>query len=125
MEARGPCLSSAATQVSWVSASPIPACSVPPPRSAPGHRGVGYHLLPLQETFGCAWAVQRGSGAEFQPWVLCWAVCFPGKGLGELLESPRTVTCGQGDPDKPCWCARYKPTTAVLTTRGSARLGFC
>lgn len=51
--------------------------------------------------------------------------CLAGEGLEELLESPGTITHGQGDPDKSHLCARHKPTAATLTTRGSARLGFC
>lgn len=60
MEARGPCLSSAATQVSWVSTGPSLVCPMPPPCSAPGHQEVGYHLPPLQEVFGPAWARAEG-----------------------------------------------------------------
>ena len=105
MEARGPCLSSAATQVSWVAAGPGPACPVPLPRSAPGHQGVGYHLPPPQEAFGPAWAVRRGSGAEPQPGMLCWAVsqargwgsCWSPQGLSLTGRVTLTsLTCVRG-----------------------------
>ena len=51
--------------------------------------------------------------------------CIAGEGLGELLESPGTITHGQGDRDKSPLCARHEPTAATLSTWGSARLGFC
>lgn len=51
--------------------------------------------------------------------------CLPGEGLGELLESSGTVIHRQGDPDKSHLCARHKPTAAILSTQGSARLGCC
>lgn len=51
--------------------------------------------------------------------------CLPGKELGELLEFLGTITRRQGDPDKSHLCVRHKLAAAMLTTWGSARLGFC
>lgn len=80
MEARGLCLSSAATQVSWVSTSPTQVHPMPPPYSTLGHRGAGYHLpypqrhLPHHGLCGRAQVLSPGQG--------CHAGLSPRRGAG-------------------------------------------